>query len=893
MNILSSTLLWCGLQTTLLALLTLVLGSRPWRIGGASAPLFGLIGVALITLFAFVPISWSWTFAVSDRPTVAAPTDSEAMKMDMDMAGERLRSLPDTGGERLMAKEDVVTGSTYMRAFMDGLRNSTELSSPRWAQAQPRVSAIVLGLFGIGMTLGIVRLMLGLIATQRLIRTCRPIHDEQLLAAMAELQAKLRLKAPVLICQTDKLSTAATIGAWRPRILLPNHWREWTAPELNAVLAHELAHIAHGDFAAILISQLGIVFHFYHPLVHWLSGRLRLEQELAADSVAARLAGGQEKYVRVLAKLALEHQDRFVGWPARAFLPTRQTFLRRLEMLRDGKLNSTSRVQLGRWFAMAAIGMALVVLVGLKPPPNRAMAQDSSAKAVTQGLPNRGPYDVRFISDEGILWAARPAELLANNQLSGIAKQIQELPQIAMMIAPLGVELTDIEQVIFGFESLEKPPTSAYARSSKPIGKLSAFSGGSPSTLAGADIFQSSSRDMCLWKPDDRSLVLGSKRNVERFIQGRQAERKLTETELWKKLMDRPFVMLADGRLARKWPREMKLEQSPVALLVPSFSPILEETEVFGLAVSIEKEWSLAAMTKSTDSKGAAIIQETSQAGVVLIKNGLRELSKSLTSQPNSPVQPPEMRNAMGVLLSAGIKLAEAAKIQTEGGIVSLTTSIKGEEIPVASIANALWSARRGADRMQSVNNLKQIALAFHNFHDSYRQFPHSTKSPNPANKHPVSWRVMILPFIEQAALYQEYRFDEPWDGPNNVKLLAKMPALYRHPNSAPGSKETNYVILTGEEAFCQPSKVSKFADIQDGTSNTIMAVEAKTLIPWTKPDDIEYASDKPLPSLGGFSEEGFNAAFADGSVRFISKSMKESELRAYITARGREVITP
>lgn len=562
-------------------------------------------------------------------------------------------------------------------------------------------------------------------------------------------------------------------------------------------------------------------------------------------------------------------------------------------MLRDGKLNSPSRVQLGRWFAMAAIGMALVVLVGMKPPANRALAQDGSVKAVTQGLAKRGPYDLRFISDEGLLFAARPAELLANNQLSGIAKQLQDLPAVSGLIAPLGVELKDIEQVIFGFESLEKPPTSAYVRSSKPIGKLSAFPGGSPSTLAGADIFQSSSGDMCLWKPDDQSLVFGSKRNVERFIQGRQVERKLTETELWKKLMDHPVVILGEGRVARNWIREMKLERSQVAWLVPSFSPILDETEVFCLAASIEKEWSLAAMTKSTDSKGAATIQETSQAGVVLIKNGLRELSKSLTSQPNTPLQPPEMRNAMGVLLSAGIKLAEGAKFQTEGGIVSLTTSIKGEEIPAASIANALWSARRSAERTQSTNNLKQIGLAFHNFHDTYRQLPHSTKSPNPANKHPVSWRVMILPFIEQATLYQEYRFDEPWDGPNNVKLLAKMPALYRHPNSAPGSQETNYVILTGEEAFCQPSKISKFADIQDGTSNTIMAVEAKTLIPWTKPDDIEYASDKPLPSMGGFSEEGFNAAFADGSVRFISKSTKESQLRAYITARGREVLTP
>jgi hypothetical protein len=81
-----------------------------------------------------------------------------------------------------------------------------------------------------------------------------------------------------------------------------------------------------------------------------------------------------------LAKLALEHQDRFVGWPARAFLPTRQTFLRRLEMLRDVQLTPPGRTPVGKWAAMVAIMAASVALVGLKPPPNRAMAQDTGAK---------------------------------------------------------------------------------------------------------------------------------------------------------------------------------------------------------------------------------------------------------------------------------------------------------------------------------------------------------------------------------------------------------------------------------------------------------------------------------------------------------------------------------
>jgi hypothetical protein len=250
---------------------------------------------------------------------------------------------------------------------------------------------------------------------------------------------------------------------------------------------------------------------------------------------------------------------------------------------------------------------------------------------------------------------------------------------------------------------------------------------------------------------------------------------------------------------------------------------------------------------------------------------------------------PSDSKNAMEVLLSAGTKLAEAAKVQTDGGTVSVTTSIPLSEVPIGSIVSALVRTRQAAERLQSANNLKQIALAFHNFESAYRKFPHPTKSPDPGHKHPVSWRVMILPFMEQKALYAEYRFDEPWDGPNNSKLLSMVPVQYRHPGAPAGSTNTPYLAITGEEAMFQPSKDTLPSDVRDGLARTLMVVESKSTIPWTKPDDLAYASDKPLPSIGGFSGEGFHAAFGDGSVRFISKTIAESVLRALMTARGGE----
>src|SRR2546421_256342 len=82
-------------------------------------------------------------------------------------------------------------------------------------------------------------------------------------------------------------------GWRRPVLLLPVDWRSWDAPERRAVFAHELAHIVRGDYAAGLLARLAVVLNSYHPLVLWMAGRLQLQQELAADALGARFAGGR------------------------------------------------------------------------------------------------------------------------------------------------------------------------------------------------------------------------------------------------------------------------------------------------------------------------------------------------------------------------------------------------------------------------------------------------------------------------------------------------------------------------------------------------------------------------------------------------------------------------
>jgi RNA polymerase sigma factor (sigma-70 family) len=193
--------------------------------------------------------------------------------------------------------------------------------------------------------------------------------------------------------------------------------------------------------------------------------------------------------------------------------------------------------------------------------------------------------------------------------------------------------------------------------------------------------------------------------------------------------------------------------------------------------------------------------------------------------------------------------------------------------------------------RRQSMNNLKILALAMHNYHDEYGQFPPAaiySKDGRPL----LSWRVLLLPYLEQRDLFNQFKLDEPWDGPTNKKLLAKMPDIY---SFAPGKdkklEKTVYQVFTGAGTIFPSPNASKISDITDGTSNTIMIVEAADAVEWTKPADLPYDPKKPLPKFGGISKKGFQAAFADGSVHFLKQDIKEATLRALITRNGGEVI--
>jgi hypothetical protein len=194
-------------------------------------------------------------------------------------------------------------------------------------------------------------------------------------------------------------------------------------------------------------------------------------------------------------------------------------------------------------------------------------------------------------------------------------------------------------------------------------------------------------------------------------------------------------------------------------------------------------------------------------------------------------------------------------------------------------------------NRKEVPNQLKMIALALHNYHDSFGRFP-AAAITDKNGKPLLSWRVAILPFLEQDALYKQFKLDEPWDSKHNLALLKKMPKVYAPVSrKAKSAHATFFRPFVGNGALFEPNQGIKLAQITDGTSNTIMVVEAGEAVPWTKPDELPYDPNKALPKLGAEFDDGFYAVFADGSVHFIKKKIDAAVLHALITRNGGEII--
>lgn len=209
----------------------------------------------------------------------------------------------------------------------------------------------------------------------------------------------------------------------------------------------------------------------------------------------------------------------------------------------------------------------------------------------------------------------------------------------------------------------------------------------------------------------------------------------------------------------------------------------------------------------------------------------------------------------------------------------------------VGLLLPAVQAVREAARRTDAQNNIRMQMLAVQNFHDAEQRLPGQAIT-DAAGKPLLSWRVAILPYLDAGDLYREFHLDEPWDSEHNLKLLDRMPAVYRNANIELGSN-TVYLAVTGKGTGFEAGKRIRFSDITDGTSNSIGIVEASpaSAVPWTKPEDWTYEPGQEKAGLGGIRPGGFLAVFFDGSSRLISHNLDSETLRLLFLINDGQVI--
>jgi hypothetical protein len=286
---------------------------------------------------------------------------------------------------------------------------------------------------------------------------------------------------------------------------------------------------------------------------------------------------------------------------------------------------------------------------------------------------------------------------------------------------------------------------------------------------------------------------------------------------------------------------------------------------------------------------------------------------RQLDDLVRGPLKDADLPALVAKRLNETAQALPSAAVQRQGATVQAGVRVPSDYASVLEAAGARERLEKQSG--ESGNNLQQVALAVINFADQHRGLMPPAVVYDQNGKPLYSWRVLILPYLQENKLYQEFRLNEAWDSEHNKKLLARMPKVYaptrsdqKHP-----AHSTYFQVFDGKEAafysdpkaglrpfnllgvqgLSQGGSGRRFpASFTDGTSNTLLVVEAGEAVPWTKPADLPYAADKPIPKLGGQDwPPGFLAALADGSVRFIGKKMSERTLRAAITPMGGEVL--
>jgi hypothetical protein len=371
----------------------------------------------------------------------------------------------------------------------------------------------------------------------------------------------------------------------------------------------------------------------------------------------------------------------------------------------------------------------------------------------------------------------------------------------------------------------------------------------------------------------NNSILAGSAEQIARAKAAPSVDRPLL-TKAWKTFGGHDVGAIAVGSPdTRRVVRELFPKMQPPFEKITG-KMIADQLVSGGLAIKLPTDTHAKIVAQTKDPESAKILCEAAIAG-----------KKVLTAQDSQSFP-------MGLSLLARAAANLEPKVVGNDAVIDLDPLLNNE----VKLMELLEPIRESARETQRRNNLRQVILAMHNYESAYRSFP-ARLSVDDNGKPLLSWRVHILPFLNEAELHQKFKLDEPWDSPNNIKLVKEMPQIYGDPSSRSGgiddAGKTRYLVPVGADTVFAGVEGTKIQSVTDGTSNTIAVVRAVTdaAVVWTKPADWDVDSSNPKQGL--FSKEGRQSIVArcDGAVTVVDSNISDETLKAALTKSGGEVV--
>ena len=194
-------------------------------------------------------------------------------------------------------------------------------------------------------------------------------------------------------------------------------------------------------------------------------------------------------------------------------------------------------------------------------------------------------------------------------------------------------------------------------------------------------------------------------------------------------------------------------------------------------------------------------------------------------------------------------------------------------------------------------NHLHNIMLGLQQYHDVYQTFP-PAYTVDADGKPLHSWRTLLLPYVDQQFLYDKIDLTKPWDAPENAEAFQSAVYCYSCPAVKKHDNRTTYLAIVAPESVLRPGASCGLADIKDDAGHTALVIEVDRdhAVPWMSPLDADEALLMSQNAKAKLSHpQGFHAAFADGSVKFLNANMHPAGRRFMMTIDGNDspTVTP